>query len=154
MKILVLVLSVFLMIGLSNSYAQSNFRYGANVGIPVGDADFYDLNIGADLAYIFEVSEGLGVGPMLGYTNFSTGGFSASLMPVAATGRYGLVDAFFVGADLGYGISLEDGWDGGFFYRPKVGYEFGTIVGLVSYSGIIVDGGTLSSINLGVEFGL
>lgn len=154
MKKLVLMLSIFLITGLSNTFAQNNFRYGANIGIPVGDADGYDLQVGADLAYMFEVRQGFGVGPMLGYTNFLSDSFSVSFMPVAVTGRYGLIEAFFVGADLGYGISLEDGLDGGFFYRPKVGYEFGSVVGLVSYSGISVKGGTFSSINLGVEFGL
>ncbi|MCY2688224.1 hypothetical protein [Salinimicrobium sp. TH3] len=153
-KFLVLIVSC-LILGSVNSFAQENFKFGGNIGIPVGDADIYDINYGADAAYFFEVSEGFSVGPMIGFTGYSVEGSNISFLPVAATGRYQFpASMFFLGADLGYAISLEDGVDGGFFYRPKVGYNFGLLGVIASYSGISVDGGTWSSINLGVEFSL
>lgn len=154
MKKVLLFTAVFVL-GLTQTYAQENFKFGGNIGIPVGDADVYDLNYGADFAYFFEVSEGFKVGPMLGYTGYSVEGENISFLPIAATGRYQFSDnAFFLGADLGYALGLEDGVDGGFFYRPKVGYDFGLLGVIASYSGISVDGGTFSSVNLGVEFSL
>lgn len=133
--------------------AQDNFKLGGNLGIPVGDADVYDIAYGADAAYLFEVSDGFGLGPMLGYQGYSVEDFSVSFLPIAASGRYTLPESmFFLGADLGYALGLEDGVDGGFYYRPKVGYDLGFLGLIGSYSGISVDGGTFSSINLGVEF--
>jgi len=142
----------------SFSYGQG-FKAGLNVGIPTGDvSDLYSLQVGADVAYMFEVADRLTVGPMVGYTNFfpEDSDFidNAQFLPVAAAGRFGLTDSFFLGADLGYGVGITDGLDGGFYYRPQVGYDFGVIGLIASYSGVSVDGGTWSSFNLGVEFGL
>ena len=151
----ILLFTAVLVLGFTQSYGQENIKFGGNIGIPIGDADVYDLSYGADFAYFFEVSEGFKLGPMLGYSGYSADGFNLSFLPVAATGRYEFPgNAFFLGADLGYGIGLEDGVDGGVFYRPKVGYNFGLLGVIASYSGISVDGGTFSSVNLGVEFSL
>lgn len=150
-----LFFAAVLIFGLTNSYAQENFKLGGNLGIPVGDADAYDINYGADVAYLFGISDGFGAGPLVGYTGYSVEDFNVSFLPVAATGRYEFPgSAFFLGADLGYAIGLEDGVDGGIFYRPKLGYNFGLLGVIASYSGISVDGGTFSSVNLGVEFSL
>ena len=142
----------------SISFGQG-FKAGLNVGIPTGDvSDGYNLQVGADVAYMFEVADQLTVGPMLGYMNFfpEDSDFIDNLqfLPIAASGRYGLTEAFFLGADLGYGVGITDGVDGGFYYRPQVGYDFGLIGLIASYSGVSLDGGSASSINLGVEFGL
>lgn len=146
---------VVALMALPTLQAQENFKFGGNIGIPVGDADIYDLNYGADAAYLFGVSDGFQVGPMIGYTGYSVEDFNISFLPIAATGRYSLQDsAFFLGADLGYALGLEEGLDGGFYYRPKVGYNFGLLGVIASYSGISVEGATFSSINLGVEFSL
>ena len=151
----ILVLFAFLITCSISSFAQENFKLGGNLGIPVGDADVYDINYGADLAYLFNVSENFEAGPMLGYTGYSVDGESVSFLPIAASGRYIFpASNFFLGADLGYAVGLEDGLDGGFFYRPKLGYNFGLLGVIASYSGISVDGGTFSSVNLGVEFSL
>ena len=153
MKKLVLISMLFFAV--SAVQAQENFKFGGNLGIPVGDADAYDINYGADAAYFFDVSDGFLAGPMIGFTGYSADGFNVSFLPIAASGRYMFSDSlFFLGADLGYALGLEDGVDGGFYYRPKVGYDLGFLGLIASYSGISVDGGTFSSINLGVEFSL
>lgn len=147
-----------LMCAITSGFSQG-FKAGVNLGIPVGDAsDYANVQAGADVAYLFGVAETFSVGPMLGYSNFfpeeSDLYDNIQFLPVAASGRLGLGDAFFLGADVGYGIGLNDGNDGGFYYRPQVGYDFG-LVGLVaSYMGVSRDGGSISSVNLGVEFGL
>ena len=145
---------IFLAFGFSTTYAQGDIRLGVNAGIPVGDiSDASDFSAGADIAYLmgFDTFQ---VGPMVGYNRyFANEGDDASFLPIAGTARFGLA-GLELGLDLGYGLGLTDGLDGGFYYRPKVGFNlFG--LGLIgSYTGISVDGGTFSSINLGVEFRL
>ena len=59
---------------------------------------------------------------------------------------------FFVGADLGYAIGISpSGMNGGVLIRPKVGYNFGNMAAVASYSAI-TRSGTIGSINVGVEF--
>lgn len=153
-----LIIGALIMASFS-AYPQGGFKAGLNLGIPVGDlSDFYNLQFGADVAYMFGVADTFSVGPMLGYSNFfpeeSDVYDNVQFLPIAAAGRLSLGSAFFLGADLGYGIGINDGNDGGFYYRPQVGYDFGLIGLVASYSGVSRDGGSASSVNLGVEFGL
>jgi len=145
-------------------HAQGDLRIGINAGIPVGDIEeISSFHLGADASYLFQVGEGFSVGPMLGYSHFfgkdlDTGFGDVevddfSFLPIAASGRLGF-DMFFLGADLGYALGITDGVDGGFYYRPKVGYNLGGLAIILSYSGISVDGGSYSALSGGIEFGL
>ncbi len=161
MKKILLVLAVAVF---SLSVAQSqNMKAGVSVGLPVGDSsDAYTVGLQADFTYLFEINEAFKVGPMASLfyylgdkINTPIGSFNvddALFLPIGGQARF-LLEEFFFGADLGYGIGLSpSGNDGGIFYRPKVGYDFGSIAALISYSGITRDGGTFSSVNAGVEF--
>jgi len=155
MKKLLLVV-VFIIFGFAYSYAQGEIRIGVNAGVPLGDADdFSTFNFGADFAYLFGVADEFSVGPLVGYSHFLGEGDGVDFLfiPVAASGRFEFSDSFFLGADIGYAIGADDGNDGGFFYRPKLGYSFGIIGLIASYSGIEVDEGSFNSVNLGIEFG-
>lgn len=154
----IFIICGLLLLSVSSAYSQG-FKAGLNLGIPVGDvSDYYNLQFGADVAYMFGVADRFDVGPMVGYSNFfpedSDNFDNAQFVPIAASGRFGLTNSFFLGADLGYGIGIEEGTDGGFYYRPQLGYDFGLIGLVASYSGISADGSSFSSINLGIEFGL
>ena len=65
---------------------------------------------------------------------------------------------FVVGADLGYAVALSpSGADGGFYYRPMVGYKLGDNMQLnLAYSGISQKStsNSISYVSLGVMFGL
>lgn len=148
------------------SAQENNMKIGAFASIPMGDwGDMYGFGAGADFQYLFEVGEGFQVGPMASLMWYSGKemdfGFlgkvkldDAMFLPIGGTARYSF-DAFFVGVDLGYGIGLApSGNDGGLYFKPKVGYNFGNIGAVVSYSGVSLDGVTASSVNLGVEFSL
>ena len=145
---------IFLAVGLNSIHAQGDIRLGVNAGIPVGDiSDASDLNIGADVAYLlgFDMFQ---AGPMIGYNRFLVKDFDdVSFLPIAGTARFGLA-GLELGADVGYALGLTEGLDGGFYYRPKIGFSlFG--LGLIgSYTGISVDGATYSSVNIGAEFRL
>jgi len=163
-KLLFAAIAVF---GLSSAMAQ-DFNVGVNAGLPVGDvADGYTLNFGLDANYLFEVSEEFDAGVTVGYSHFlgdsiDFGGLGsldvedAGFVPIAAAARFNASEEFTIGADLGYALGVSpDGNDGGFYYAPKVQYGVSEALDIVlAYKGISVDGGTFSSINLGVEFGL
>ncbi|MFO8146542.1 MAG: hypothetical protein R6U03_04065 [Gillisia sp.] len=151
------------MIGYTSALAQSGFTLGANIGMPVGDIeDYSDFKVGADIAYRYNVAPMVDVGGLLGYSRFfiddvdspfgSIETTDVEFLPIAVSGRVNLA-LLFLGADLGYAIGLDDGNDGGFYYRPLVGVKLGPIGVIGSYSGVNVDGDNIGSINLGVEFG-
>jgi len=145
---------IFIAVGFTSTYAQRDIRLGVNAGIPVGDiSDASDFNVGADIAYLmgFETFQ---LGPMVGYNHFFVDDFDdISFLPLAATARFSLAN-LELGADLGYALGLTDGIDGGFYYKPKIGFNLFEVGFIGSYTGISIDGGTASSVNLGVEFRL
>lgn len=159
-----LVLLSMLFFAVSAVQAQ-DIKVGVHGGIPVGDiSDASDFTLGLDVAYLFTPVEMFQVGPMLGYSHYfmndvDMGSFGtvevddASFLPIAASGRFSLGDAVFAGADLGYAVGLNDGNDGGFYYRPKLGFDLLGVWVVGSYEGISMDGGSVSSVNVGVEFG-
>ena len=148
-----------------SAYAQGSFKAGVNGGIPVGDAEeIANFQLGVDVAYMFAVADRFEVGPLVGFSHFflddidtpfgSADMDDVQFLPIAGSGRFGITDSFFLGADLGYAVGISDGNDGGFYYKPQVGYDFGLIGLIASYSGVSMDGINWSSVNLGVEFGL
>ncbi|WP_250432356.1 outer membrane beta-barrel protein [Hanstruepera flava] len=154
--------------GLSNIYAQGGFKLGANGALPIGDAgDVSSFSTGVDVAYFFDINEKFIVGPAAGFTNafgktetITVGNtnieFSyddVQFMPIAGAARFLPTDKFYVGADIGYAIGINDGNDGGFYYRPRAGYSITDLIGVnVSYTGISADGGDWSTIGAGIEF--
>lgn len=149
---------------ISSAFSQSNFRIGVNAGVPIGDVEeFTTFQLGADIAYLYPVSNLFSLGGLVGYSRYFGDDISTtfgtmtvddfSFIPLAATARFGFANSLFVGGDLGYAIGIDDGNDGGFYYRPKIGYSFGPVAVMASLAGIAVDGGDVSSVNLGVEFG-
>lgn len=159
MKKLLLVMAV---VAFGFTASAQDFRAGVNLGLPVGDAgDGYTFNLGVDLSYLWNVSDDFNAGLSTGYSHFmgdTIGGFDvedASFLPLAGSARFNASEEFVLGADLGYAIGISpDGNDGGFYYRPMIGYNFGNTQITGSYSGVSLDGWTMSSINIGVNFGL
>jgi hypothetical protein len=152
----ILLLFAFSIGALYGTNAQNQLKLGLNIGTAVnyyfGDAN---VALGADFSYLFPVSERLSFGPNAGFTLLLVNGSdNYGLLPITASGRYHFTDKFFAGADLGYSLIFIDEVNGGFYYRPKVGYELNTISLLASYIGITQNGGSFSIVSLGVEFSL
>jgi len=145
--------------GLSNLNAQG-FKLGGNVGIPTGDAsDFSSFAIGVDVNFFWQASDSFDAGLAAGFSNsFLKGDFdgdNVQFLPIAAAGRFNASEDFKIGVDIGYGIGINDGNDGGFYYRPMVGYDVSETIEInLSYSGVSRDGGTWSILGLGVMFAL
>jgi hypothetical protein len=162
MKKLLLCAAVALMAFTANAQ-DGMFKVGASVGFPVGDlSEAYSLSAGLDVAYLFPVNDKFQLGAASGFVNvfgedIETGfgitfeAEDAQFIPVAAAVRFMATDNLYVGTDIGYAVSAGEG-DGGFYYRPRVGYSFTEMVGAnVSYSGISSNGVSLNYVGVGLE---
>ena len=141
--------------------AQEGFNLGINFGLPVGDAgEISSFSLGIDANYLWNVADSFDAGVATGFTNafgkseeilgIDVEFDDVQFLPLAAAGRYHVTDRFRVGADLGYAVGLNDGNDGGFYYRPMVGYGItDRIEANLSYTGISLDGITWSTVVLG-----
>lgn len=161
-------------LGLVNTNAQATgFEAGAYVGFPSGDAsDGTSLNLGINVAYLWNVSESFKAGVTAGYDLWmakevdGVKGDNVSYIPVAATAKYSF-GQFFVGLDLGYAVGMtssESSYDmggvtvtseakskGGFLYQPKFGYSgasfdvYGFYKGISDKMEATVEGGGFST---------
>lgn len=167
MKKLMIVAFMAIM-SVSNANAQEGVLNGGfNLGLPTGDSnDFYGFTLGAELNYMFPIAEGFTLGPSVQYSHFFgkeidvIGGgkldvSDASFLPISGAARFNVSEKFVVGANIGYALGLNDGNDGGFYYRPVVGYKIGDTTQLnLTYSGISNEGLDANTISLGVMFGI
>lgn len=165
-----LLFAAFAVFAFSTVQSQQ-MKAGVDLMLPMGDVkDGYSFGLGGNFTYFFEINDAFVVGPqasILYYMGKDINGTKvddAMFLPLAASARF-MVEEFFFGADLGYGIGLApDGNDGGLFYRPKAGYNFGPVSAVLSYTGItskrtisspygsVSISSTFSSLNAGVEF--
>lgn len=161
-----LLIAVIAAFGFTSVNAQEGgIKLGLGFGLPLGDAETVSsFNLAFDAAYLINVADSFQVGPTVGYSHFfgkeydtffgTIKGDDIQFAPIAASARFFASEDLFFGADLGYAVGISDGNDGGFYYRPKVGYGLGPVSLIVSYSGISMENDvTFSSLNLGVEFG-
>ena len=152
--IMIAAMAVF---GLSS--AQEGFKLGAHIGVPVADAgDVSSFNLGLDAAYMWNVAPSFDLGIASGYTHFigkSNNGYKVDdfgFIPIAASGKYRFSGSpVSLGLDLGYGISTNDGIDGGLYYQPKVAYNFSQGELYLGYQGVSNDF-SVGSVNLGYNF--
>jgi hypothetical protein len=166
-KIILSAVAVFAF-GFANAQ-EGQFKIGAHVGLPLGDIkDSHSLNLGADVAYLWKITDEFKAGVTTGYTTYlgktetvdlgplgriDVENEAIGFIPVAGTAQYSLTENLFVGADLGYAIYASSGeGDGGFLYQPKFGFQTEKIEVYAGYKGITSDGATISSINLGFNY--
>ena len=167
MKKIILAAVAVMVFGFASAQ-EGQFKVGAHVGLPMGDfKDAYSLNVGADVAYLWNVADGFKVGATTGYSAYlgkttsinlgfgsvETKTTTASFVPVAATAQYSVADNLFLGADLGYAVNVGKGdGNGGVYYQPKFGFQTDKVEVYLGYKGISVDGGSFSSLNVGMNF--
>ncbi len=173
-----IIMAAIAAFGFTSVHAQEGgVKLGLSAGIPLGDnGDYSSFGIAFDAAYLFTAADSFQVGPAIGFHHYFSKEYEpfpdvtvdpddTQFVPIAAAARFDL-DGLFFGADLGYAIGINDGFDGGFYYRPKVGYNLGPVALILSYTGIVVNETTVtignqeysstesfSALNFGVEFG-
>jgi len=161
-----LFLAAFAVFAFASVNAQE-LRAGLTGGLPIGDfSDAYSFSFGLDASYLWEVSEDFSAGIATGYATSPGDSQSITILgitttidavdfsyiPLAAAGRFNASEGFVLGADIGYAIATGDG-DGGFYYRPMVGYNISEEFQITaSYRGVSVNGGSFSTVNLGVNY--
>ena len=159
------LVSVFLFVLAGTAvFAQQGFKIGIHGDVPVGDnKEVVSLALGADVGYLFALNEVVDLGLMAGFIN----GFpekydqepgapdlpNVQFLPLAGSFRIWPSNSFSFGADVGMAIGINDGNDGGFYYKPIIGYLMGaqTEVSL-SYTGISADNAQWATINLGILY--
>ncbi|WP_431124512.1 hypothetical protein [Flagellimonas flava] len=139
---------------------RSNFKAGFSAGIPVGDAEnISSFSIGLDVNYHWGVSELLDAGVATGFINAfgetlenQTEFEDIQFIPVAGSVRIYPTYHFKFGVDAGYAVGINEGNDGGLFYRPVVGYNItGNTELNVSYTAVENDG-TFAIATVGILF--
>jgi hypothetical protein len=165
MKKLMLSALALFAFGFANAQDGGGFKAGVHFGIPMGDAgDLFTMNLGLDVAYMWDVAEDFKAGVTTGYTMYMgdevdmgiLGKYDvedAGFIPIAGSAQYSIMENLFLGVDLGYAIyaGSEDGAEGGFYYQPKVGYQTEKIEIYLGYKGISNDG-DISSFGLGAAY--
>eukprot|EP01089_Gocevia_fonbrunei_P000046 TRINITY_DN10025_c0_g1_i1.p1 TRINITY_DN10025_c0_g1~~TRINITY_DN10025_c0_g1_i1.p1 ORF type:complete len:167 (+),score=42.77 TRINITY_DN10025_c0_g1_i1:332-832(+) len=159
----VLVTLVFALLGMG-LFAQKGLKLGIHGGLPLDEfQDELSLVAGVDLGYRWGLSEIIDLGVMVGFVNgfpekydrelFAEDLPNIQFVPLAAPVRFWTSNSFSIGGDVGQAIGINDGNDGGLYYRPTIAYLMGaqTEVNL-SYTGIALDGATWSTINVGVLY--
>lgn len=167
MKFKLIFTSVLLLItlGVQAQVDRTNFRAGANVGLVVGDfSEAYSLNLGLDIYQHWGVSREVDLGIATGFSNafgekqtITNGGLSVEtefdnvqFIPIAGSLRIYPASGFKIGGDVGYAVGVNKGNNGGFYYRPTIGFDIsgGTTEINVSYFAVN-DDVTFSSVLLG-----
>lgn len=158
-----IVTIVFILLGMG-LFAQKGMKLGIHGGLPLEEfSEELSLVAGLDLGYRWGVSEVVDLGIMTGFVNgfpekYDRELFSADLphiqfMPLAGSIRFWTSNSFSIGADVGQAIGLNDGNDGGLYYRPTLGYLMGAQTEVnFSYTGIELDDRTWSTLTLGVLY--
>ncbi|HEA21224.1 hypothetical protein LCGC14_0789420 [marine sediment metagenome] len=162
LKIIVPVL--FLMITCTTVFSQEGFKIGAHGGIPLGDLnDQIGIVIGADIGYLWAPNKIFDLGIKAGILHGFPETFKAETVsvklpsvqfaPLAASLRIWPAKSFSIGGDVGHAIGLNEGNDGGFYYRPQIGFQVGPQSEInISYTAIDLGEATWSTVTVGYMY--
>lgn len=153
-----LLLSTLIVVLSFTSMNSQTFKIGASAGVAASDAgDIADWALGVDAYYyLTNVDAIVEIGVNAGFRNFfmSDDAFEdGQFLPLAAAARLKLFGILSGGVDLGYALGINDGNDGGFYFKPVVGIDIADTVELTgSFESISNDGVTWGNINVGILF--
>lgn len=156
-KILFLLVMI---IGLGEVKAQDEkIHLSAQAGFPTGTfSNAFNFHFGLEGTYYFldEVADGLKIGATAGYNLFSSSDDfpNFDFITLAASGRYDFTEEFFARLDMGFGIGLEEGSNGGFLFEPRVGYSLGKLDVFGYYKRISESIFAITSVGVGVTYKL
>ncbi len=127
--------------------ANAQFKVGVNAGIPVGEsADYFNFNAGLDVYYMFGKSKDalFKFGIASGFSNYfgeeMDGGVSVDdtqFIPIAVAARITFLSTLTFGPDIGYGIGINDGNDGGVYGRAVFGLDLGNTIELNAFYSLV-----------------
>ncbi len=156
-----LLIGLFSFFLASTLQAQEGIRLGIQGGIPSGDFDEQiSLMVGADVGYMWVLGEYFDLGLAAGYIHGFADNFDlesvtdertdVQFLPLAGAIRFWPARKISIGGNVGQAIGINDGNDGGFYYRPMIGYMFNQTTEInVSYTSIDLDVATWNTISVG-----
>lgn len=163
MKNYILLLLILIFSG--SSQAQEGFKIGFYGSLPIDDFnDAVSLSVGLDTGYMFALGEVVDLGVNVGYIHGFAETFDAAdivadlddiqFVPIAASVRIWPSNSVSFGIDAGQALGINEGNDGGLYYRPVFGYLMGAYTELnFSYTTINMDNDlSWNSINMGLLF--
>jgi hypothetical protein len=144
--------------------AQQGFKIGFHGSLPVGDnQEITSLALGVETGYMFALGEVVDLGATIGFINGFPEKYNqepgvpdlphVQFLPIAASVRIWPSNSLSFGGEVGTALGINDGNDGGFYYRPTLGYLLGAQTEInLSYTGISIDNGEWATINLGILY--
>ncbi|ADV49229.1 hypothetical protein I2486_09775 [Cellulophaga sp. E16_2] len=147
-------------------YSQQGLKFGIQGGLAVNEfADATSVILGADFGHMWAVNETIDLGVMTGYIHgfaekYGTEDVLIDLptiqfLPIAASLRIWGSNSFSFGADIGTALGLNEGNDGGFYYRPQIGFLMGPYTEFnISYTGIQLDDASWNTVTIGIVYTL
>ncbi|MDC8005545.1 hypothetical protein POV27_15915 [Aureisphaera galaxeae] len=138
------------------AFSQGGFRIGLNGGFPAGDeGEFASFVANLEVDHDWAVTDNINVGASAGITVFSGkeefNDFKYA--PLVVSGDITVVDALSLGADVGYGISLEENIDGALIYRFVGRYGItDSLDASARFASFDGDFGTLSNFTFGIGY--
>jgi len=159
----VLMLFTFFSIAMGIS-AQEGLKVGIQGGLPIDDFnDEVSLVVGVDVGYMWALGEVVDLGIAAGFLNGFAESFHSDVVltdlpnvqfvPLAASVRVWPSNSFSFGVDVGNAFGINEGNDGGLYYRPIIGYLFGPQTEInLSYTAVDLDNRKWTTVNLGFLF--
>ncbi len=156
--LIAILLSVFTM------QAQKGFKLGIHGSLPLGEnKNLVSLGAGLDLGYMYPLGEVVDLGIMTGFTNGFPETFHEDVVlddlphvqfiPLGLSVRIWPSNSFSFGGEVGNAFGINEGNEGGLFYKPLVGFLLGAQTELnVSYTNVILDGEDWNTVNLGILY--
>ena len=162
MKNLLLVCAITLFA--ISAHAQEGFKLEIQGGLPYNDFnDEVSVTLGFHTGYMRAINEWLDLGGAVGYIHGIPETYhtdvvltdlpSVQFLPLAGSFRIWPSRDFSFGLDAGQALGLNEGNDGGLYYRPTIGFLFGTSTEInLSYTNIGLDSRDWTTITLGIEY--
>lgn len=146
--------------------SRASVKISLDLGSTAGDGltnKLYNLNVGFNFNYLYDLTKDLKIGAAAGIkTLMEDDSFDKLKNRVDSDKAYLSLgvemrlytdnDKFYLGADTGIAAGLFNKEDN-FYYRPKLGFVLSECSGVfVSFTEVLGDGNSFSTVNLGYEF--
>lgn len=144
--------------------AQKGFKLGLHGSLPLGDNNkIVSLGVGLDVGYMYPLGEVVDLGIMTGFINGFPETFhdeivlndlpNVQFVPLAVSARIWPSNSFSFGGEIGNAFGINEGNEGGLYYKPIIGFLFGAQTEInISYTNVIMDGEDWTTVNLGVLY--
>jgi long-subunit fatty acid transport protein len=145
-------------------HAQEGFKMGIQAGLPFNDFNEpISMVVGADVSYMYPLGEVVDIGPSVGYIHGFAETFQSNIVradlesiqfvPLSAGVRIWTSNDFSFGGNAGWALGINEGNDGGLYYRPMIAYLMSSSVEVnFSYTAIELEEATWSTLTLGIVY--